>query len=86
MHHTGEAFAARIFYLISSITGLPSPQHEDLFGGVEKTQCIEQLLVPIILSNNILLAAAAAHACIHVLYVACNPPLLVSLIYFFIHG
>ncbi len=48
MLHTGEAFAARILHLISSVTVLTSPQHEDLFGGVEKTQCIELLAVPII--------------------------------------
>ncbi len=48
MHHTGEAFAARILHLISSVTVLTSPQHEDMFGGVEKTQCIELLAVPII--------------------------------------
>ncbi len=28
-----------------------------------------------------MLAAAAAHECMHVLYVACKPPLLVSLIF-----
>lgn len=77
-----QRFLPGLSSLFLSITGLTSIQHEDLLSGVEKTLWWCDLNVLLILTSVIVLAAVAVHACMHVLYVACKPPLLADLIFF----